>query len=214
VWRALLAGQTELAAEVAEPALGPLPEPPVRVTAFTGTAIAAAADWLETNSDGFFARDGQELMLVEPVEADPAPAAELAGRFGLRGGVSGPSPLTGLRTALGQAEVARGRASADDPVPAFDDVAAAGMLALLQTPDARAVAETALAPLTEADASLTGTLRVWLDCDGVYDVAAKRLGMHRHTLRARVAEAERLLGRDLSGFAARADLYAALRAAG
>ncbi|WP_431247923.1 helix-turn-helix domain-containing protein [Leifsonia xyli] len=36
--------------------------------------------------------------------------------------------------------------------------------------------------------------------------------MHRHTLRARVADAERLLGRDLSSFAARADLYAALRA--
>ncbi|WP_399552997.1 hypothetical protein [uncultured Leifsonia sp.] len=29
-----------------------------------------------------------------------------------------------------------------------------------------------------------------------------------------MADAERLLGRDLSGFAARADLYAALRAAG
>jgi purine catabolism regulator len=87
------------------------------------------------------------------------------------------------------------------------------MLSLLQTPDARAVAATALAPLTEADASLPGVLRVWLDCDGVYDVAARQLGMHRHTLRARVAEAERLLERDLSSFAARADLYAALRAA-
>ncbi|MDN4614162.1 PucR family transcriptional regulator [Leifsonia sp. F6_8S_P_1B] len=214
VWRALLAGETELAAAVAEPALGPLPEPPVRVTALTGTALAAATDWLETNGGGFFARDGHELVLLESASADAAPAAELAARFGLRGGVSGPAPLTGLRAALGQAEVARGRASADDPVPAFDDVAAAGMLALLQTPDARAVATTALAPLTEADPTLPGTLRMWLDCDGVYDVAAKRLGMHRHTLRARVAEAERLLGRDLSGFAARADLYAALRAAG
>ncbi|MBO1741936.1 helix-turn-helix domain-containing protein, partial [Leifsonia sp. TF02-11] len=42
--------------------------------------------------------------------------------------------------------------------------------------------------------------------------AARQLGMHRHTLRARVADAERLLGSDLGGFAARADLYAALRA--
>jgi purine catabolism regulator len=87
------------------------------------------------------------------------------------------------------------------------------MLALLQTPDARAVAAAALAPLSDADPALPGVLRTWLDADGVYDVAARRLGMHRHTLRARVADAERLLGRDLGGFAARADLYAALRAA-
>ena len=72
---------------------------------------------------------------------------------------------------------------------------------------------TTLAPLAAADPSLPDTLRVWLDSDGVYDVAARKLGIHRHTLRARVAEAERLLGCDLSGFAARADLYAALRAA-
>jgi purine catabolism regulator len=85
------------------------------------------------------------------------------------------------------------------------------MLALLHTPDARAVAQSALRPLTAADPTLPGVLRTWLDSDGVYDVAARKLGIHRHTLRARVAEAERLLGRDLTSFAARADLYAALR---
>ena len=86
------------------------------------------------------------------------------------------------------------------------------MLALLHTPDARAVAETSLRPLVAADPSLPHVLRTWLDADGVYDVAARQLGMHRHTLRARVADAERVLGRDLTSFAARADLYAALRA--
>ena len=42
--------------------------------------------------------------------------------------------------------------------------------------------------------------------------AAQALGVHRHTVRSRVALAERLLGRDLSGFHARADLWAALLA--
>jgi purine catabolism regulator len=93
----------------------------------------------------------------------------------------------------------------------FDDLAAGGMLALLHTADARAVAAASLAPLA-ADAALLATLRTWLDHNGVYDVAARELGMHRHTLRARVADAERLLGRDLRTFAARADLYAALSA--
>jgi purine catabolism regulator len=84
------------------------------------------------------------------------------------------------------------------------------MLALLHSDDARAVAAATLAPLSP---DLVGTLRIWLDHNGVYDTAARELGIHRHTLRARVAEAERLLSRDLTTFAARADLYAALRAA-
>jgi purine catabolism regulator len=241
VWRALVSGDRALAEAVAEPVLGALPEAPVRVTVLSGTALAAAADWLESHTDGFFARDGQELVLVEsdagaeadaaeagPDAAEAGPGASEAGRgaagttagsgavaaarFDLRGGTSAPAALTDLPTALAQAEVARQRATPAAPVPSFDDVAAAGMLALLQTPDARAVAQTALAPLVAADPGLPDLLRTWLDSDGVYDIAARRLGIHRHTLRARVADAERLLGRDLSGFAARADLYAALRA--
>ncbi|MGH1549504.1 PucR family transcriptional regulator [Leifsonia poae] len=210
VWRALLAGESAVAASIAEPVLGPLPEPPVRVAVLHGAGIAGAADWLETNAEGFFARDGQELVLVG--DADDETAVTLASRFELRGGLSSATGLGGLPAAVAQAQTAGNRSTADDPVASFDDVAAAGMLALLHTPDARAVAETALRPLVAADASLPGVLRTWLDADGVYDVAARQLGMHRHTLRARVADAERLLGRDLNSFAARADLYAALRA--
>ncbi|MGO4595117.1 PucR family transcriptional regulator [Leifsonia sp. 2TAF2] len=208
VWRALLAGDTAVAASIAEPVLGVLPASPLRVAVLTGPAVAAALDWLEANSDGFFARDGSDLVVV----GDDAAATALAKRFELRGGISSDTTLDALGAALEQAHAARSRASADEPVPSFDDVASAGMLALLHTPDARAVAATALQPLVSSDPSLPGVLRTWLDADGVYDVAARQLGIHRHTLRARVAEAERLLGRDLGSFAARADLYAALRA--
>lgn len=208
VWRALVAGDTAVAASIAEPVLGALPASPLRVGALTGPAVAAALDWLEGNSDGFFARDGSDLVIL----GDDGAATALAARFDLRGGLSSSTGLDRLPAAIEQAHAARNRATADDPVPSFDDVASAGMLELLQTPDARAVAVAALQPLTSADPALPGVLRTWLDADGVYDVAARRLGVHRHTLRARVAEAERLLGRDLSSFAARADLYAALRA--
>ncbi len=209
VWRALLAGERALAETIAEPVLGSLPDGPARVTVLHGAAGASAADWLEADGDGFFARDGQELVIVG---AAPETVARLAARFELRGGSSAPVALDALASGVTQAGVAARRSTPDEPVPSFDDVAAAGMLALLQTPDARAVAATALAPLAEADPALPGVLRTWLDADGVYDVAARQLGMHRHTLRARVADAERLLGSDLGGFAARADLYAALRA--
>ncbi|MGN6763356.1 MAG: PucR family transcriptional regulator [Leifsonia sp.] len=208
VWRALLAGNTGVAASIAEPVLGSLPPAPLRLAVLSGAAVAAGLDWLESHSDAFFARDGADLVVL----GDDAAATALAARFDLRGGLSAPTGLEALPAALGQAQTARNRASADDPVAVFDDVAAAGMLALLHTPDARAVAQTTLHPLVAADPSLPGVLRTWLDADGVYDVAARRLGVHRHTHRARVADAERLLGRDLSTFAARADLYAALRA--
>ncbi|MFF1635554.1 PucR family transcriptional regulator [Leifsonia sp. NPDC058248] len=144
----------------------------------------------------------------------PDEVAALSARFDLRAGVSGVVSLTGLPRAVQQAVAARDRATPATPVRMFDELAAGGMLALLQTDDARTVAAASLAPLLAADPSLPATLLTWLDHNGVYDVAARELGIHRHTLRARVADAERLLGRDLSGFAARADLYAALRAAG
>ncbi|MGH3704530.1 MAG: helix-turn-helix domain-containing protein, partial [Agromyces sp.] len=82
--------------------------------------------------------------------------------------------------------------------------------------DARAVALATLAPLTEHDAengtTLLTTTRTWLEHGGQFDATAQALGVHRHTVRSRIALAERLLGRDLSGFHARADLWAALLA--
>ena len=170
--------------------------------------------WRRT-SGPFFARDGSDLLVVVEDGGGAHPAiVELCGRFELRAGVSAPRSSADLAGALAQALTARDRTSAERPLASFDDVSSGGMLALLDTPDARVVAAAALAPLVAADPTLPRILRVWLDRDGVYDVAARELGMHRHTLRARVAEAERLLGRDLGGFVARADLYAALRVAG
>ena len=89
-------------------------------------------------------------------------------------------------------------------------------LMILARTDARAVALATLAPLAEHDAShgtaLVATMRAWLEHGGQFDATAQSLGVHRHTVRSRVALAERLLGRDLSGFHARADLWAALLA--
>src|SRR6185312_5984687 len=105
-----------------------LPDQPARVTVLRGAAGAAAADWLEADGDGFFARDGQELIVVG---ASPEAIAELAARFELRGGSSAPVAFGALASAVTQAGVAARRSSRDEPVPGFDDVAAAGMLALL-----------------------------------------------------------------------------------
>jgi purine catabolism regulator len=208
---------------VAEPVIGTLPGGPARVAFFTGAPVDAAGEWLEQHPAGFFARHGDDLVVLleatSPTQSDKSAeiqvsavqlTTDLAARFDLRAGVSSPATIGTLAAALAQATASRDRTTAEAPVSAFDDLAGGGMLALLQTEDARAVAAASLAPLT-GDPMLLATLRTWLDHNGVFDAAARDLGIHRHTLRARVAEAERLLGRDLAPFSARADLYAALQ---
>ncbi len=73
-------------------------------------------------------------------------------------------------------------------------------------------------PLLEHDAAtgdeLVETLGTWLRCDAVAESAALRLGIHRHTVRARLRRAAELLDRDLDAFSARAEVWAALQAAG
>ncbi len=61
---------------------------------------------------------------------------------------------------------------------------------------------------------LLASARVWLDANGAWDPAARSLGIHRHTLRARMAQLEQVLEIDLSSFAARAELWAALELGG
>jgi purine catabolism regulator len=94
---------------------------------------------------------------------------------------------------------------------------AAGVLSSLDSA-ARALADARLRPLRAHDeaqgTALVETVRTWLTHDARIDEAARALGIHRHTVRARVAQAQQLLGVDLSSFPARAELWAALVAAG
>ncbi|RKW70036.1 PucR family transcriptional regulator [Galactobacter caseinivorans] len=84
-------------------------------------------------------------------------------------------------------------------------------------PHARTAARAMLQPLREHDArhgtSLLPTLAAWLRLDGNHEATARELGVHRHTIRARLRTAEHVGGYRLDGFAARAELWAALRLA-
>jgi purine catabolism regulator len=86
-------------------------------------------------------------------------------------------------------------------------------LLAMDAEDARARASALLAPLLarDPDGALADSLLVWLDHNGVYDAAARALGVHRHTVTARIRTAEQALGRDLAPFATRAEVWAALR---
>lgn len=109
--------------------------------------------------------------------------------------------LTALRSAVQAALVA------SEPSPALvtEPLNPADPAALVQ-------------PLLEHDAAtgdeLVSTLGTWLRCDAVAEATALRLGIHRHTVRARLRRAAELLDRNLDAFPARAEVWAALQAAG
>jgi purine catabolism regulator len=89
------------------------------------------------------------------------------------------------------------------------------VLRLVDPEVAGVFADRLLAPLVEHDATgrgeLIASLRAWLAHNGQWDPAAAALGVHRHTLRHRIAKVGQLLGRDLDSADTRAELWLALR---
>ncbi|MDF0513987.1 PucR family transcriptional regulator ligand-binding domain-containing protein [Agromyces sp. H3Y2-19a] len=220
--RGILDGDTALAERVSAEMWGPLPEAPVRVMVTDAPAqVDRLTELLELRVEErggrlFFGRDDERFVLIVE-EADAPLAEELATEFELPVGVSDPVAEAGVPQAHEQALRALDRARESGAgVVNFDEISRQGVLAFLARTDARAVALATLAPLTEHDAAngttLVETTRTWLEHGGQFDATAQELGVHRHTVRSRIALAERLLGRDLSGFHARADLWAALLA--
>ena len=216
--QSLLTDDPALARRIARDLWGPLPPAPILVAMTDAPAGRAEAitELLELRVDErrgslFFGRGDDGLVLVLPA-GDRRILDELVQRFDVRIGVSAPGGYDTFAASVGQARVARDRG--DRPVTDFDTVARAGVLSAL-SPNALALAVAALEPLTAHDAEegthLVETVRAWLDNDCSHEASARALGVHRHTVRTRLAVAERVLGSDLSMFASRAELWAALQ---
>jgi PucR family transcriptional regulator, purine catabolism regulatory protein len=96
-----------------------------------------------------------------------------------------------------------------------------GSYALLLGAQPRPVLEgfvrSVLGPLLERDrqksSELVASVRAFIESGGRWEPGADALGVHRHTLRYRVRQAEDLLGRDLSSAEDRLELWLALKAA-
>jgi purine catabolism regulator len=73
-----------------------------------------------------------------------------------------------------------------------------------------------LGPLIERDqrksSDLVDSVRAFIACGGRWEQGADRLGVHRHTLRYRVRQAEELLRRDLASAEDRMEVWLALKA--
>ncbi len=220
--QALATDDPSLARRAGRDLFGPLPAAPVVVAVTPAASVrsTALAEWLEVRAqdrrgDVFFGRGDDGVVIVVPA-AGRGVLEEIAERFEIVVGCSAPTGYDGFSRALAQARTARDRVAAPG-VADFTDTARAGLLAALDSEAARAVATGALVPLRQHDdaqgSALLETLDAWLAHDCSHEATAQALGIHRHTVRARIAQAERVLERDLSSFAARAELWAALRLA-
>ncbi|MFJ8587772.1 PucR family transcriptional regulator ligand-binding domain-containing protein [Streptomyces sp. NPDC093595] len=121
-------------------------------------------------------------------------------------GVSAPADPGGLGAADRQAARALRRArAAHTPLARHRE---AGLAALVDPEEAAAHARALLGPLTEP---LTETLRTWLSLHGNWDRTATALGVHRNTVRQRIARCAALLEADLDDAEVRMELWFALR---
>jgi len=205
------------------PALGPLAAPgaPVRALVAPGP-VEGLLDALGDDDavSGLDLDGGWALVVAAEADVDEVLAAVGAVPGGLSEPVAAADPqeLAGavvraraLAERAARARPAAGRAArvlrAGDAPPSLLD---------LLGPRAAAFAEGVLAPLRAVPDGdvLIAALHAHLAAHGALAVAAERLGVHRHTLRARLRRAGELLGRDLDDPTSRADLWVALTAAG
>ncbi|MBB5628578.1 purine catabolism regulator [Sphaerisporangium krabiense] len=213
--RLLLAGDAASAGEVLE-AAGPqgavrvseadeIPAGPVVVLACEPRDAEALLDALPV-----FAAPWGPLVVALAPEGDAERVIGLAAAHG-RVGVGGPAGPRELATGLDQGRRALASAA---PVMRFADLAGQGLLSLVDPGLLEGFASSLLAPLREygSRADLVESLRAYLECNGHWDAAAQRLGVHRHTLRYRMRRVGELLGRDPDDPAARAELWIALSA--
>ncbi|MEU3028199.1 PucR family transcriptional regulator ligand-binding domain-containing protein [Streptomyces incarnatus] len=147
--------------------------------------------------------DGEVVRVLVPAGPEPAPVP------GWTLGVSAPAGPGGWPAADAQAARALARARATR-VPLVRHGARPGLSELVPEAEAGARARALLAPLA-ARPALVDTLRTWLSLHGSWDRTAIALGVHRNTVRQRIARGALLLGADLDDPDVRMELWFALR---
>ncbi|MFF2083243.1 PucR family transcriptional regulator [Nocardia sp. NPDC058176] len=133
----------------------------------------------------------------------------------LRVGLSGAHGVDDLVTAVEQSRLTASAAEFGGRPVEFAELAGS---ALLTFPESRrvldAVADMMITPLADHDANhgteLLASLHAYLEANGHWESAAATLGVHRHTLRSRIARIETILGCDMDIARVRAELLLAI----
>ncbi|MFE0653299.1 PucR family transcriptional regulator ligand-binding domain-containing protein [Streptomyces sp. NPDC059534] len=135
-------------------------------------------------------------------------SVEVAAQPGWTLGVG--APVGAAELAAGEAQAARALSRAEATRAALVRHRENGLAGLVDRDEAAAYARGVLAPLGEP---LTETLRVWLSLHGGWDRTAVATGLHRNTVRQRIARCAALLDRDLDDPDVRMELWFALHSA-
>ncbi|AQZ62820.1 helix-turn-helix, Fis-type [[Actinomadura] parvosata subsp. kistnae] len=167
--------------------------------------------------------DGTTLFVLpeDPLPEDVLPedssrrdgrGARLCARLGAPGGGCRAHDLDELPAAVRHATALAGRGSGYTHV---DELETAALLRDAFVPEAaRRFSAAVLRPLVEHEArhggDLVATVRAYLEAGENLELAARRLGVHRNTLRRRLTTAERVSGRPFSDPGHRLHLWLAL----
>src|SRR4051812_14317201 len=129
------------------------------------------------------------------------------------GHVNGNGAATGAASA---ANGAKGSSPGKPTVATYRDLGSFQLLLSLQDSDAlRLFCESLLGPIESGEGHYGGelmrSLEAFIECNGQWEAAARRLYCHRHTLRYRIRKIEELTGRDLASARDRIEFWLALR---
>jgi purine catabolism regulator len=220
VFEQLLSGSTEVAARTAQQVWGRLPSEPVTVTvaqpAGHGPDVLEALELLADDHRGavFYAQRGDKIVVLSG-SAQQGKVAALLDRCAVSAGSSSETTLADLGKALAEGEMALQRAlELSRRMVQFSELSGSGMMGLLRRGNAEVVAQALLQPLIDQDQTqqteLVRTVRSWVANNCAWDVTARQLGIHRHTLRNRIDMAGTVLGLNLDSLRDRLELFAAL----
>jgi purine catabolism regulator len=160
---------------------------------------------------------GLARSLAEDLRSLPPFEGGEAG-FGLRVGVGSTALPAAVRDSYLAALFALRASSSDAPVASPEDLGSYGFLLGSQPrPVLEGFVRSVLGPVMDRDrersSDLLPSLRAFVQEGGRWEPGAESLGVHRHTLRYRVHQAEDLLGRDLSRPENQFEIWLALKAA-
>jgi len=116
----------------------------------------------------------------------------------------------------GNGNGARGHDAIAPGVATYRDLGSFQLLLSLQDSEAlRLFCDSLLGPIEHGEGHYGGelmrSLEAFIECNGQWESAARRLYCHRHTLRYRIRKIEELTGRDLSSARDRIEFWLALR---
>ena len=210
----LAAGRVREAQRTARAVDARLPEPPCLVGTVAAGWDRAVLEELENIEDRgrdlFVAERDDRILLLTSEAALPA-LADAAHQRGIGIGIA---RLTSWATLEDDIRASSYAALDASGVARYENLTGHGLIGALRRQGGDVLSRTVLEPLaTLPDAERDRLLRsaeVWLDANAAWDPAARVLGIHRHTLRARIAQLAQVLDLDLETFAGRAELWAAL----